>query len=399
MEPITTLYLTSLAGYWIFRGLKSLSGQPSSGVTSVAPRPTSTYPSTTHAVPPPSMMAPGPVVATRPIEPPRTKYDSAGSLFDAEYVSYSRLRYYAECPHKFRLAYLDGHREVSSGRFTGDGSRFHENCEAYFSGNKGLTFGTLREQAHSGAVDRRIRFILASMPSRTKVIASEHKLRFTLRDTSFYGIVDLVVEDDDGVTRLVDFKTGKDPKAHLEQLELYCLPALLGSTQTVVRCSFVLVDAREVITWEVGPHNRNEVIGNLIRRVNHIKSDVTFAPFVSSKCKDCGLAHACEHRRRSPNGSRPSETLTSAKRGSEARKRMVEEKKRKPVTRLPRRPKNSGSFFAVCGKASRVCDETGARIEPGELHYTTRKGNRLSAAGFRRRFPNMGYPPARQRHD
>lgn len=385
-------------GFWIFRGLKSLSDQQPGGTSTAPPLPTPTHPSTPRDVPQPSPLAPRALVAPHPIEPPRARYYSAEALFDAEYVSYSRLRYYSECPHKFRLAYLDGHREVSSDRFTGAGSRFHEHCESYFSARAGQTFEALREQAQAGALDSRIRFILASMPSRAKVIASEHKLRFTLRETTYYGIVDLVVEDDDGITRLIDFKTGKDPKPHLEQLELYCLPVLLGSSQAVVRCSFVLVDAREVITWEVGPHNRNEVIANLIRRVNHIKGDSTFAPFVSSKCKDCGFAHACNYASRKPSVSRQAETLTSARRGSEARRRLAEETKKKREARPPRRPNNSGSFFAVCGRTSWICDETGEHIEPGELHYTTRKGHRLSANGFRRRFPGVAFPPERQRY-
>lgn len=399
VDPITGLYLTGLAGYWIFRGLKSLGAQqPTSGVAS-PPRPNPITPLSPQTTSSQTPLPTKPYVAPRAVELPRPKYYSAAALFDAEYVSYSRLRYYAECPHKFRLAYLEGNREVSSDRFTGDGSRFHEQCASFFGSRAGQTIGTLREQGNRVVADSRISFVLSSMPSRTKVIASEHKLRFTLRNTSYYGIVDLIGEDDDGVTRLVDFKTGKDPKPHLEQLELYCLPALLGSAQAVVRCSFILVDAREVITWEVGPHNRNEVIGNLIRRVNHIKADSTFAPFISSKCKDCGLAHACHHRRQSASGSRPSETLTSAKRGSEARKRMAEETKQKREAKPPRRPNNSGSFFAVCGKASWVCDETGEQIQPGELHYTTRKGHRLSANGFRRRFPGVSFPPERQRRD
>ena len=56
-------------------------------------------------------------------------------------MSYSRLRYHAECPHKFRLAYLDGHREVSSDRFTGEGSRFHEHCETL-----AMADGTITEE-------------------------------------------------------------------------------------------------------------------------------------------------------------------------------------------------------------------------------------------------------------
>ncbi len=397
MDPITGLFLTGLAGYWIFRGLKSSGGHQSSDGLANPSRPS---PTTPPPLPTSSLQAATPsrsYFAPRAVEPARTKYQSAAALFDAEYVSYSRLRCYAECPHKFRLAYLDGHREVSSDRFTGEGSRFHEHCEAFFGSRPGHTFGALREQGSRSAVDSRIRFILSSMPSGTKVIASEHKLRFTLRDTSYFGIVDLVGEDDDGVTRLVDFKTGNDPRPHLEQLELYCLPALLGSPQAVVRCSFMLVDACEVITWEVGPHNRNEVIGNLIRRVNHIKADSTFAPFISSKCKDCSLAHVCHHRHHSASGSRPSETLTPAKRGSEARKRMAEEIKQKREAKPPRQPNNSGSFFAVCGKALWVCEETGEQIQPGEVHYTTRKGHRLSAKGFRQRFPGVQFPSERHR--
>lgn len=394
MEPITGLYLTCLAGYWIFRGLEHLASQQSDGSGASTAR-TTPFPQqpTAHHIPAPSYV----VVPPRVVESPRARYGSASSLFEAEYVSYSRLRYYAECPHKFRLAYLEGHREISSGGFTGDGSRFHEHCESFFGSQSGQTFEALREKHAGELIDRRTRFILSVMPSSSRVVASEHKLRFTLRDTSYFGIVDLIAEDDDGVTRLVDFKTGKTPRPHLEQLELYCLPVLLRSPQATVRCSFVLVDAREIITWEVGPHNRNEVIGNLIRRVNHIRADTAFLPFVSSKCKDCGFAHACHHRRQASTTTRPSETLTSAKRGAEGRRRPVAKIPRSREPMQPRRPQNSASYFAVFGKADYRCDETGDRILTGVLHYATRKGHRLSAVGFRRRFPGVPLPSERPR--
>lgn len=377
----STLYLGACVGYWVFQGIKSWLQEAEKSDQN---------PCVSGAQQAESSASALPQRATSELRA-RRQYASASDLIHDTYISYSKLRRYHECPHKFRLMYLAGTSEGES-PFTGDGKVFHEYAESTLKSYIGHSIAeTMRDVGR----DRRLRRLLHHLPRDSRIEAIEHRLHFRLRGIHYFGIIDLILSDADGVTRIVDYKTGHNPKIHLEQLELYCLPVLLGSTEARVRCSFVLVDTDCHVYWEVGRSNRNAVIGNLIRRVNALMSDTEMKPFVNSHCGNCTVSYACGHKNGTRSTKRPVPTLTSGIRGAARRMRELRQAHLAQSEDRIHRPSNARSFHAVVGKKEYHCAETGRPISIGERHFTTHKGERLCVAGFQQRFPGLPLPTER----
>lgn len=380
---LSTLYLGACIGYWVFQGIKSWLQEGENSGQNLC----------TSDIRQPELSAGALLQRATPEQGSRKQYASAADLIRDTYVSYSKLRRYQECPHKFYLTYLTGICEDES-PFTGDGKVFHEYAESTLTPFVGDSIAEAKQEVGR---DRRLRRLLRHLPEDSEIQAIEHRLRFTLRGIHYFGIVDLILTDADGVTHLVDYKTGQNPKIHLEQLELYCMPVLLRSVETRIRCSFILVDTDCHVQWEVGPGNRNTVIRNLIRRVNALTRDTQLKPFVNSRCKDCTVSYACSHRDAPHSAKRPVPTLTSGVRGASARMGELRRAKFTKSRTKTRGPCNARSFRAVVGKADYRCAETGRVISVGERHFTTHKGERLCVAGFQQRFPGLSLPAERIR--
>jgi len=381
MDPLTAIGALCVVGYWVFR---TVCEESEDDATPQRPKPKVVTPAPTRA---------SQIPETKPTPP---KYASVADCICAEYMSYSRLRCYASCPHKFRLAYVEGRQGSSGYDRTGPGTGFHEYCAATLGDHIGRPIPSLSEVDEYPDFEEdedKFDFIHEAIDPRSKIVAVEHELRFKLRGIDFFGIVDLVLHDHDGVTHLVDYKTGESPRAHLEQLELYCLPVLLASNFATARCSYILVDARETITWEVGPRNRQTVIDNVFRLVDHMMQDRLLPPRISSKCRECGFYGVCHHAR--PGASTSSidwPTLTSAKRGAARRRNELglRASKRSPKTRTRRT--STKSLFVTVARTPHECDETGRVIQPGEKYFARKNGLRLSIEGFQRRYPGMPLP-------
>lgn len=382
MDPLTLAALGAV-GYWIFKSLGKGEGTAGSTATPAPPRPAYTPPARPAYVPPPP-------------PPKRPSYATVADCFRAEYVSYSRLRSYTSCPHRFRLGYLEGRESEAHYKFTGPGKGFHSFCEGVFRKWGNQRVPTLREAGRYPDFDvdeAKYEYLHSCIHPGARIVATEHELRFSVRGLAFYGIVDLVLKDHDGITHLVDYKTGENPRTHLEQLEMYCLPVLLGPLNETVRLSFILVDTREHILWEVGPRNREEVVANIFRIIDHMMSDRTFPPRVSSRCKDCAYIGICAHGRSGRNTVAVTwPTLTAAKRG--AARRRAETNGRKPrETRSGRAYASAPTYYFVAvAKKRYVCDESGKPIEEGQHHFATKNGRRLSIDGFRTRYPGSPLP-------
>ncbi|MDI6450614.1 PD-(D/E)XK nuclease family protein [Anaerobaca lacustris] len=381
MDP-STVYFGAMIGYWVFRGIKSWLEEAEHSTNVAGP-----------VEPQQARLLPTSITKTTE-EHPAPRYTSVSDLIRNTYISYSKLRCYQECPHKFRLTYLDGAREDRS-PFTGDGKTFHKHAESTLRSFIGCSVREAQDRVATR--DRRLRRLFQYLPQDSYIKAVEHRLGFTLHEVRYFGIVDLVICDSDGTIRLVDYKTGHNPKIHIEQLELYCMPILLRSAEARVRCSFILVDTDKHVYWEVGPGNRNDVIRNLVRRVNALIFDTQLKPFINTKCKDCTVAQACTHRNGRHSPERPVPTLTSGIRGAASRMRDLDKRNSKKLPDATRGPTNGGSFHAVVGKAEYRCAETGRVIAVGERHFTTHKGQRLCVTGFQKRFPGLPLPAERLR--
>jgi len=407
MDPLTVALLGA-AGYWVFKAIfgddhecasvrigDQHPGQKRGEVARDVDEPGSVVSSTMHPVTQESpYSATG--VRRRASEPRRQTYGSVEECLRAEYVSYTRLRTYTSCPHRFRLQYLEGNEEDLTFSRAQAGKDFHRACENVLNRflNEPISSLAVADQAPWRSDDRRrFSFIRRSIHASAQLVAVEHELKFNLRGLDFFGIVDLVVRDPDGVTHLIDIKTGRSPRIHLEQLEVYCLPILAANAVNLVRLSFLLVDSQERVTWEVGAGERECIVSNLFRIVDNMMRDRGLPPRLSSRCADCGFRAPCRFAR-SGDTITPIAwpMLTSAKRGLARRTAEVERARRLGTRKV--RPKGSGAltFFVVIARRPYVCEQTGKRIGVGERHYATKRGCRLSVEGFRLRFPGCPLP-------
>lgn len=386
MDPVT-LFTIGVAGYWIFKSLSNTSAQTKSTTTHPPPQ------STEHRHPP-EQQPDTTDVFNSTLQ--RSAYTSAEECFRSEYVSYTRLRAYNSCPQRFKLAYLDKLDPSIRNPHTGPGQRFHSFCDSILKswrGNGLPTFYDAKKWPEHIDDEERYKFLRSQVHPKAKILATEHELRFSARDLHFFGIVDLVLADHDGITHLIDYKTGKSPRAHLEQLEIYCLPLLLDSADVTVRLSFILVDSEECLTWEVGPHNREKVIARLFRMIDHILKDRSFPPRVSAQCRDCSYFRSCEYGILGKTISSPERPrLTPAKSGITRRIAAPDSCLSKADTSGRARSSSTTYFFVTIARKQYKCDETGQLIEIGQNHFATKNGRRLTAEGFARRYPGTPLP-------
>lgn len=385
MDPLTVAALGAV-GYWVFHALSDDADEPTQNEPLQLPTPHSQKYTGIYTTVSPTQ--------TVQYHPSRHKFASAESCFRNEYVSYSRLRSYSACPQRFKLAYVDGRSGKYSYPRTGPGKGFHQFCERTLKTAIGKPIPSCRTVGtHTDFPEDRKKYdaIRRHLDRKSIIVAVEHELRFRFMDLDYFGIVDLILEDSDGVTHLVDYKTGQNPRPHLEQLELYCLPVLLASHAAKVRCSFVLVDKDERITWDVTAKNRVPLFNNISRMVDHILNDRVFIPNVNSRCKDCGFADICEYYKAGiERAGKPSwPRLTSAKRGARKRQR---EARGLPTRSIGHRSMSTRSLFAVIGRQAYVCAETGETIPQGDEHYARKNGLRLSKRGFTIRYPGQPFP-------
>lgn len=296
MEPVLTL----IAGYWIFRGLEALIRDDEQSKAAKRERQLradlrdarqSALPSLPRVVKPT-------VRGESPREPTAARFADAKSLFGTEYVSFTRLDTFRKCPHKFKLAYLEGFRQEDrdQSRQARSGGDFHAVCEDLFGRYKNQPLAKALEDPVVSK-EPRIRKVLEAAPGDSQVLASELELRFRARGREFLGYVDLALELPDSTVGLIDFKTGyRDERYPPDpfQMDIYSIPELLLRPTRSVRLAFVLVDADRTVAWTNGPENRNDVIKRVRTRIVAIEQETVFAPKPSGLCQYCHVREICE---------------------------------------------------------------------------------------------------------
>lgn len=254
------------------------------------------------------------------------KFNSSEECFRREYVSYSRLRTYSSCPRKFKYAYVDGREGDGRDKRVGGGSRFHKICEQIFGQLIGKRFSKSRvfaEQIIDAEQACRFEVLLRRIDPRATIVSVEHEVAFKLAGQEFLGYIDLVLRDPDGAIHIIDYKTGKNPRAHLEQMDIYCIPYLKSRKCGKIRCSVIFVDRDEVVSWETGSDRAEEAIAGVQRMVSAVRNDKIFQTNRTPACDFCSFRRICySHASGTSAGvKRDWVRLTSLRRGVRTRKR------------------------------------------------------------------------------
>ena len=240
--------------------------------------------------------------------------------------SFSRISSYENCPYQFFLKYILLN-EDRKGFFSSYGSFVHGLAEKYYSGS------ISREEAvyqylsgfssnvcgtppsiniYSNYFQQGLAYFRNIGPCGGKVLGLEKHVQFNVDGYPFVGYVDMVLEDEKGVLKIVDHKSRalrarsgkKKPTAYdkeldqyLRQLYLYSIPIkeMYGRwpnklvfncyrTGNVIEEKFLHSEMLSAMEWAKGT-------------IEQIKRDQKWKPSIDYwKCRHlCGVSHECDY--------------------------------------------------------------------------------------------------------
>jgi putative RecB family exonuclease len=238
-------------------------------------------------------------------------------------LSYSKVNTYESCPKKYKFAYIDKlPRQDKS--FTIFGSFCHEVLETFhryylneatkdleyveamqkafnYSISKWKEKITIEQlnEAYSIMMDYLMIFFSLKEEERPIILSVEQKIWTPINDEIiFYGYIDRVQKDKDGVLHIIDYKTTKDPKYLKDrtQLLLYGYSLFVDDDSVdKVRTSYILL--KHKMRYMTKDHNIDELIAAkdaLLIKWREIIEDKLFRAKPSFMCRYCDYIQHCE---------------------------------------------------------------------------------------------------------
>lgn len=217
--------------------------------------------------------------------------------------SFSSLKTYQQCPKKFyHLKVEKDYQEDQNAEHLLYGTRFHEAAEFYIRDDKPLP-----PEFHfaKSSLDN-----LKHRPGR-KLCEYEMGLTENLEPCGFKdpnvwwrGIADLIILEDDGTARVVDYKTGKSDKyADLGQLELMALAIFKHFPEvTKVKAGLLFVIAKSFPKASYGRDEEPKLWLKWLQDYGRMKSSYTnnvWNPRPSGLCRKHCVVLSCPHNGRS----------------------------------------------------------------------------------------------------
>ena len=257
----------------------------------------------------------------------------AKSLTGRDYVSWSAISTFRNCPLKYRFRYIDGLPEesVSSALVFGTGihSAVEQHFQAILSGEEqpdvdqlmfayrsawlphepdAIQFGSTETRGSLDALAGKMLTAFLNSPAASvqgRVLGVEEEIRGMLVEgvPDLYGRVDLLTEDSDSLV-VTDTKTsrGKWSQEQVEdsgeQLLLYSHLASEISPGTKVQTRFLVLTKTkepqiEEHVREVEPRNVKRTLAGVERVWRAIKSGVFYPAPSAMACSSCGYRAAC----------------------------------------------------------------------------------------------------------
>lgn len=236
-----------------------------------------------------------------------------------EYLSYSRLRSFHDCPRKFFYKYIEKREGDESRLWVHSGKNFHEYLEKKLAPHEGAAFPHEALKAAPHGHRTRSATLAGNICAGAELLAVEREVRYTVGGVQVLGYLDLMYRKPDGTVVICDVKTGGSPKIHIEQLEMYAWFYLEEHAR--LRLEYQLVDRDEMVAWHVGAAQRAQLEDELLARANVIRSEREFPPIPGGQCSSCEFFDACPDAGKSRG--KPKEQrliqLTAAKSGAKRR--------------------------------------------------------------------------------
>ena len=125
---------------------------------------------------------------------------------------------------------------------------------------------------------------------------------FTLRLSGkipYTGIVDRIATDSSDTLHVIDFKTTRRPPASLDdesalQIRSYGLETILRYKVPRVRLVYQFLETSEELTEELTRHGANQVVRELVSRVETVERAESFPANLSPLCPWCGYQRLCK---------------------------------------------------------------------------------------------------------
>jgi len=238
-----------------------------------------------------------------------------------EYLSYSRLRCFHECPRKYHYKYVAKIEGDESRLWVSSGKSFHEWLEESLVPYQGASFPHQAMRSAPAGHHERAASLAGRIQAGSELLAVEREVRYSVRGVNVLGYLDLMYREPGGSVVICDVKTGGSPKIHLEQLEMYAWFFL--EEHPKVRLEYQLVDRDETIAWRVGAHQRLQLEEALLERAQIIQREREFPPIPGGHCSSCEFFDECPdagESRGKPKGLRLYQ-LTAAKTGAKRREK------------------------------------------------------------------------------
>ncbi len=242
------------------------------------------------------------------------------------HISFSALKIFQECAHKYKLNYIDEIKKFSGNEYTAFGTALHEACErkvldvsvdaVEIFRNKFIEELTklppadeagskLREEMRQQGetLSALILDALQTYFGSFKVVSAEEELLLALEGTEFQfkGYVDLILQTDDGKYHIIDWKTcswGWDAQKKNDAMTNYQLTLYKHFFSTIKAIDPKNIETHFALLKRTAKKNHVEIfrvtsgpkkVQNALKVLNNAVHNISKANFPKNKlnCKYC----------------------------------------------------------------------------------------------------------------
>ena len=236
-------------------------------------------------------------------------YKTSKELFKSEYVSYSRLSCYEQCPRQFKLRYLEG-IPCPVGKAAQLGKAVHAIIASFLndvgpdktticldiSDLREYTIPVCQELRQEGEltvflneyeIDPLLEGLVSLLPKidYRSIVSIESETNFEVGEYKFKVITDLILRNSKGKFTVIDWKTGKPEYVDDSQIQMYALPLFEDTSISEIELIYAFL--------KYGDMRRFRMVDEFINRVQRIEDDNNFLPKPSFLCRFCGVSNHC----------------------------------------------------------------------------------------------------------